>query len=226
MISLGPTTLTQATVLDSLSIGTSLMIGPNSIDTLGQTLEIQPLKQGAISFLAGTVRIETDGTLKVIGDAEFAGDVTIEGKLSANIVSPLSDDPLVIARLEEVSTNSALLDIQGSASVSGSLTSKKINLAFAEQAFATSDIEAVATGSAGTAFLKQYRNEITIKNPNVTEKSLIYITPVGNTNNKVLYIYRQVPENSNIEGVEGSFTVGVNSASTATDIKFNWIIVN
>ena len=226
LISLGPTTLTQATVLDSLSIGTSLMIGPNSIDTLGQTLEIQPLKQGAISFLAGTVRIETDGTLKVIGDAEFAGDVTIEGKLSANIVSPLSDDPLVIARLEEVSTNSALLDIQGSASVSGSLTSKKINLAFAEQAFATSDIEAVATGSAGTAFLKQYRNEITIKNPNVTEKSLIYITPVGNTNNKVLYIYRQVPENSNIEGVEGSFTVGVNSASTATDIKFNWIIVN
>jgi len=226
LISFGPTTLAQATVLDSLSIGTSLIIGPNSIDTLSQIFEIQPLKQGAISFMAGAVRIEIDGTLKVIGDAEFAGDVTVGGKLSANIVSPLSDDPLVIARSEEVSTNSALLDIQGSASISGALTSRKLNLAFAEQAFATSDIEATASGSAGTAFLKQYRNEITIKNPNVTEKSLIYITPVGNTNNKVLYIYRQVPENSNIEGVEGSFTVGVNSASTVTDIKFNWIIVN
>ncbi|MBI4091725.1 MAG: site-specific integrase [Candidatus Levybacteria bacterium] len=236
MISLGPATLTQATILDSLSIGTSLMIGPNSIDTLGEILEIQPLKQGAISFMAGAVRIETDGTLKVTSRAEFASDVKIKGELSASIISPVSDAALVIARgakqSHEVASDSAnprdyaLLDIQGAASVSGALTSRKLNLAFAEQAFATSDIEATASGSAGTAFLKQYRNEITIKNPNVTEKSLIYITPVGNTNNKVLYLLRQIPEDPNIEGLEGSFTVGVNTASTATDIKFNWIIVN
>src|SRR3989304_4929089 len=91
LISLGPATFAQATVLDSLSIGTSLVLGPNSIDTLGQTLEIQPLKQGAISFMAGLVRIEVDGTLKVLSDAEFAGNVKVQGKLSANIVSPISD---------------------------------------------------------------------------------------------------------------------------------------
>ncbi|OGH49557.1 MAG: hypothetical protein A3I54_00225 [Candidatus Levybacteria bacterium RIFCSPLOWO2_02_FULL_41_11] len=233
LISLGPATFAQATVLDSLSIGTSLVLGPNSIDTLGQTLEIQPLKQGAISFMAGLVRIEVDGTLKVLSDAEFAGNVKVQGKLSANIVSPISDDPLVIARSpsesegdEAISTNSALLDVQGSASVSGALTSRKINLAFAQQALATSDIEAIATGSAGTAILPKFRKELTIKNPNVTENSLIYITPVGNTNNKVLYLLRQAPEDYVIDGLEGSFTVGVSSASTVTDIKFNWIIIN
>jgi site-specific recombinase XerD len=211
LMSLGPATLFQATVLDSLSIGANFIFTQNSINTLGAPLEIQPLKQGAISFMAGAVIIETDGTLKVTENAEFAGDLSVQGKLSANIVTPLSDDPLII---------------QGSASVSGTLTSRKINLSFAEQAFATSDVEAVATGSAGTAFLKQYRNEITIKNPNVTDKSLIYITPVGTTNNKVLYLLRQTSEDPSLEGIEGSFTVGVNTASTTTDIRFNWIIVN
>lgn len=235
LMSLGPATLTQVTVLDSLSIGTTFLVGSNSIDTLGQTLEIQPLRQGAISFMAGVIIIETDGTLRVTGNAEFASDVEIRGKLSANIISPVSDTIIIASGAEqsqEIASGSAnfrddnLLDIQGSASVSGALTSRKINLSFAEQAFATSDIEAVATGSAGTAVLRQYRKELTIKNPNVTGESLIYITPVGNTNNKVLYLLRQTSEDQNIGGIEGSFTVGVNTASTVNDIKFNWIIVN
>ncbi len=225
-ISLGPATFPQATILDSLSIGLSFVISANSINTLGQALEIQPLKQGAISFMAGAVKIETDGSLVVLGNAEFAGDVKVGGKLSANMVSPLSENPLVIASEAINATDSAILDIQGSASVSGTLTSRKLNLAFAEQAYATSDIEAVATGSAGIAILKKYRTEITVYNPNVTEKSLIYITPFGSTNNKVLYLLRQTPEDNRYEGIEGSFTVGVNTASTITDLEFNWIIVN
>ena len=119
-----------------------------------------------------------------------------------------------------------LVDVRGSFSASGSGTFNKLNLSLVREALAISDVEAIATGSAGAAIVKQYRSEITIKNQNVTENSLIYITPVGNTNGKVLYLLRQTAEDPLQAGVEGSFTVGINIPSTATDIKFNWIIVN
>jgi hypothetical protein len=140
-------------------------------------------------------------------------------------VSPLPDSDLAISlpdsRFEiRDSSDSARLsvDTQGNIVASGGATFGKLNLSLAEQAYAISDTQAVATGSAGVATLKKYRSEITINNPNVTEDSLIYITPVGTTNDKVLYLLRQVPGQS--------FTVGVNIPSTALDIKFNWIIVN
>ena len=96
LIALGPATFNQASVLESFSIGSSFIFGPNSINTLGLDLEIQPLKQGAISFMAGAVRINTDGTLVVNENATFAKDVSVRGKLSANIISPLPDQDLIL----------------------------------------------------------------------------------------------------------------------------------
>ena len=231
LIAFGPATFNQITALDSMSVGTTLLIGPNSINTLSETLEIQPLKQGSISFMAGYVRIETDGTLKVLNSAEFASNVSIRGTLSANIISPLPNQNLIIKSGTATSAadgiyDDTLVDVRGALVASGSGTFNKLNLSLARQALAISDIEAVASGSAGAAIVKQYRGEITIKNQNVTENSLIYITPVGNTNGRVLYLLRQTAEDPLQAGAEGSFTVGINIPSTTTDIKFNWIIVN
>lgn len=225
LVGLGPATFNQVTALDGLSVGTTLNIGPNSIDSLGTDLEIQPLRQGGVSFLAGLVRIDSDGTLKVAGDSEFAGDVSVQGKLSAGVLSPLPNNKLVIARNgsdEAISSSSAslndnLVDIRGSLTASGSGTFNKLNLSFAPQAYALSDTEIAATGSAGTAAIKRYRTEVTIYNPQVNERSLIYITPVGNTNNKIPYLLRQV--------AGASFTVGVGSTNPS-ETNFNWIIVN
>ena len=66
--------------------------------------------------------------------------------------------------------------------------------------------------------LKKNKPELTINNPNVTENSLIYITPFGDTQNKVLYLLRQVPSES--------FTVGVSGIPATKDMQFNWLIVN
>ena len=210
LIAFGPSTFSDASVLNILSIGTNMQIGPYSINTLGGDLEIQSLKQGTISLMAGAVRIETDGTLKVAGTAEFAQDITVHGKVRANVISPLANQDSV--------------NISGNLVASGSGTFDKLKLSLIEPAYAISDTEVVATGSAGTARVMPYRTELTIDNPNVTDKSLIYITPVG-TNNQVLNLLRQVPEDPAFPGIEGSFTVGVDTWAQS-EKQFNWIIVN
>jgi hypothetical protein len=97
---------------------------------------------------------------------------------------------------------------------SGSGTFGKLNLSLVQPAYALSNTEVVAKGSAGTASIKAYQTQITIDNPLVTDKSLIYVTPKSN---QVIYLMRQVP------GV--SFTVGISSPLNI-DVPFNWIIVN
>jgi site-specific recombinase XerD len=222
LIALGPATFAQVTILDSFSIGTNFIFGANSINTLGQDLEIQPLKQGAVSILADAIRIETDGTLKVRGNTEIAGDVTVGGKVKTNILSPLPGRDLVVE-----ASNSAVLSVNNAGDVtsSGSATFNKFNLSFVAPAYALSDTEVVATSAAGLASIKPYRTELTIYNPNVTDNSLIYITPVSRTYNQVLYLIRQTPEDRNSNLIDGSFTVGID-APVSREVQFNWIIVN
>ena len=87
LLVLGSTTTNDLSVGNSISVGNTMQIGANSINTVGQDLEIQPLKQGAISLMGGAVRIETDGTLKVAENAEFAKDVKVGGVLSAQTIN-------------------------------------------------------------------------------------------------------------------------------------------
>jgi site-specific recombinase XerD len=241
LLSLGTTTMREATVLDSFTIGTQFILGQDSMNVLGADLQIQPLRQGGVSFLGGMMSLDKDGNLFVGNDARFAKNVTIEGGLFANILSPLAGNSLDIYLPDENGSNSAELrvvngsktpvfgvnnrgDVYSSGSAqfvgdlvaSGSAFLSKLNI-FGQDAQAGADGELQASSSAGTALLKAYKSEVTIKSPHVTGKSLIYITPSTNTGNKVLYLLRQ----SNA----GSFTVGI-SESAQTDVQFNWIIVN
>ena len=229
LLSLGASTFGNLSIMDNLSIGTTLIFSPNSINTLGVDLEIQPLKQGAVSFLAGAVKINLDGTLTVSEDALFNKNVLVRGRLSANLLSPLADQDIQVnlpkgknkdsSFTVTNSTNSAVLAVNqaGDVVASGSGTFSKLNFSLVGQALASNQYEAVATGSAGTAILKANTLELTIKNPLVTDKSLIYITPANSTGNQVMYLMRQTPN--------ASFTVGL-SQIVPQDILFNWLIVN
>ncbi|HRN96400.1 MAG TPA: hypothetical protein PLD54_03065, partial [Candidatus Levybacteria bacterium] len=241
LLSLGTTTMREAAIMDSLSIGTQLMIGPESLDVLGSDLQIQPLRQGGVSFLGGMMALDRDGNLHVGGNAQFAQNVTINGGLFANILSPLAEHDLDILLGQKNSTESSKFRIvngsktpvltindrgdvysSGSAEFMGDLVASgsaflsKLNI-FSQDAQAVSENEMVASSSAGTAILKAYKREVTIKSPYVQAKSLIYVTPNGDTGNQVLYLLRQ-SEN-------GSFTVGVSDVLNR-DISFNWIVVN
>jgi site-specific recombinase XerD len=241
LISIGTTTLREATVLDSFSIGTQMVFEQDSVNVLGSNFEIQPLRQGGVSFLGGLMALDTDGNLYVGNDAQFAKNVTIKGGLFASLLSPLPGNNLDILLSSNEGSESAEFriindsktpvfgvntrgDVYSSGSAqfvgdlvaSGSAFLSKINI-FSQDAQAVSDNELEASSSAGTAILKAYKREVTIKSPYVTAKSLIYITPSTNTGNNVLYLIRQ--------SQEGSFTVGINE-SLSTDVQFNWIIVN
>lgn len=235
LLSLGASTFGNLSVMDQLSIGTTFTLSQNSINTLGTDLNIQPLRQGAVSFLAGAVRIEADGQLSVSENAVFHKNLTVKGKLFANLISPLADKDVEVTLpssnnhdsrfVISGASSSAVLTVnnQGDVASSGSATFSKIKFNLVGQAIASSNFTATATGSAGTAVLKGNTTELTIIDPLVTKDSLIYITPANNTNNTVLYLMRQTENTS--DGPIGSFTVGV-SQPVPTDTLFNWLIVN
>jgi hypothetical protein len=66
-----------------------------------------------------------------------------------------------------------------------------------------------------TATLPAGTPEITIKNPKVTDYTLVYVTPTSPTENHVLYIKSKQA---------GQFVVGFTNPLT-TDVNFNWWIV-
>ncbi|MGA2911656.1 MAG: site-specific integrase [Candidatus Levyibacteriota bacterium] len=220
----GETSLSDTSIVGQLSVNGSLILADNSINVLGSDLNLQPLRQGGLSIMGGLVYIDTDGNLKVGGNAEFAKNVTVNGTLATNVISPLPGNDLNVntgnSNLQITNaSDSAILSVNnlGDLVASGAGTFSKLNLGLVQPALAVSQTEVVATGSAGTANIAPYQTQVTIDDPVVTDKSLIYITPTSSTNNQVLYLLKQVPDES--------FTVGLQNPSIAP-IPFNWIIVN
>jgi hypothetical protein len=217
----GPTSLSDTSIIGQLSIDGNLILANDSINVLGTDLNLQPLRQGGLSIMGGLVYIDTEGNLKVGGNAEFAKDVKVGGTLSANIISPLPGNDLTLGNgnssLEvKGASNSAALSVNslGDLIASGAATIAKLNLSLIQPAFAISPSEVIATGSAGTAQITAHQTEVTIDNRLVTDKSLIYITPKSS---QTTYLIRQAP------GI--SFTVGISNPLNI-DTPFNWIIVN
>jgi len=68
----GPTSLSDVSVTGQLAVGGQMILADNGINVLGSDLELQPLRQGGISFLSGLFRIDSTGNIVANGDAEFA----------------------------------------------------------------------------------------------------------------------------------------------------------
>jgi len=228
----GSTSLSDTSVVGQLSINGNLILANDSVNVLGADLNLQPLRQGGISLMGGLVYFDTDGNLKVGGNAEFAKNVTVKGTLAANVISPLPGNDLTVGLSDKSkllvnnASNSAILAINqlGDIIASGEATFSKLNLGLVQPALAVSPTEVVATGSAGTASIAPHQTQVTIDNVLVTDKSLIYVTPVGAASGQNVYLLGQTPDES-LNNIKGSFTVGI-SSSMPSAIKFNYLIVN
>jgi hypothetical protein len=183
--------------------------------------------------MGGLVTIDTDGNLKVGGSAEFAKNVTVNGTLAAGVISPLPGKDLNVdlgntnsSLNVKGASNSAVLSVNnlGDFVASGAATIAKLNLSLIQPALAVSPTEIIATGSAGTANITPYQTQVTIDNASVTDKSLIYITPVGTISGQSVYLLRQTA-NDVLNNIQGSFTVGTGNPIPSA-IKFNYLIVN
>jgi hypothetical protein len=105
------------------------------------------------------------------------------------------------------------------------INSDKINIATSSGTIIAdaNDIN-IATGSAqinsnataGTTILPSGKNELTISTNKLTANSMVYLTPVGSTNNQVLYVKEKTTDH---------FTVAIES-SLDHDISVNWWIIN
>ena len=173
--------------------------------------------------MSGLIYIDTNGNI------QFGSDATINGTLYAKEIAPIGGNDLTLRLASDsASTNKLVIkgasgsgvlaiDNLGNLIASGAGSFAKLNLSNIVSPALASGNEVNATGSAGTITLKANQNEVTVNNNQVTENSLIYITPVGQTLGKNLYLSRQVPNES--------FTVGISSA-ISQDVKFNFLIIN
>jgi site-specific recombinase XerD len=240
---LGPTSLSDTSITGQLSVGGNMVLADNTINVLGADLQLQPLKQGGISFEGGLVAINTDGDLTVGGSAVFQKDVRVNGTLMAKYLSPVPDSDLIIKLpgstqgvdkssnfiIQNASGSGVLaVDQKGNVTASGSgffsqVASNIFNIVRGAQAD-TSVTETTASASAGTAVIKRFYTERTIYSPYVMEKSLIYVTATSDTMGQTPYIARQTAEDITA-GIKGSFTIQI-SNNAPKDIKINWWIVN
>jgi hypothetical protein len=82
--------------------------------------------------------------------------------------------------------------------------------------------------TAGVATITKGTNEIVIHTTQVSDTSLIYVTPLGSTNNQVLFVKEKItysPDATEGENQTGTFTVAIEEAIDQ-DIAFNWWIIN
>ncbi len=217
----GVTTLAQTIIAGPVTQdGTFLIDDGNSINVLGGTLYIQNKGTGGIDLLAGKVTIDT------LGNAVFEGNLTVKGALFAGLIKPPEGTDLTVdigfgKLLARGANGEAVfsLDASGSAQFTGDLAASSFKV-IRDVVAAEPDLNGVivSTASAGLAQINAGTKEVTIQSPFVSEKSLIYLTPVGSTENQVLYLARTKPE-------EQTFTVGIDLIQTKV-LKFNWWIVN
>jgi hypothetical protein len=105
-------------------------------------------------------------------------------------------------------TDAMTVDSLGNALFTGGITTSKLTF---------TDEEDPNKRTVGTGTIESGSSQVTILNSLLTEKSLIYLTPVSKTWNRVLYVKQQ--DNT-------SFVVGLDGDSLNDDVKFNWWIIN
>ncbi|OGM54575.1 hypothetical protein A3F62_03060 [Candidatus Woesebacteria bacterium RIFCSPHIGHO2_12_FULL_44_11] len=127
---------------------------------------------------------------------------------------------ILLANTLRVETNGDVV-ISGNLYVAGSITTNKLVIANPTPGESVPNTPGVSgaiesNASAGSAKIASGSAEITIKNPNVSQTSLVYVTPTTATKNQVLYVKDKQP---------GSLVVGFEEP-TDSDIAFNWWIVD
>ncbi|MGD9129705.1 MAG: tail fiber domain-containing protein [Candidatus Woesebacteria bacterium] len=240
-------------VNQTIALGDGMIFTPGSINYQPQAadaeiiLRIQPSGLGQISLLAGLMVLDESGQIVIDGDLTVTGKLAsnsleankIEAKqtLLSNLIEAANYEEPVQIKIAGVATDSgevkqtelqivneqgipvASISAEGKADFSGGVGVDSEDLS-------TNDSTTViAQKTSGKAKVKAGETQITIYSELVTEDSLIYVTPVGSTNNQVLYVKAQLAENPSTPAAEGKFIVGFDLV-TSEDVEFNWWIIN
>lgn len=123
------------------------------------------------------------------GDVEFLGNVQVAGNLN----------------------------VQGSAQIN-ELSAQKLIIAANSETVEQENIQGVieTNATAGSARIEANLSEIIIKNSEINDETLVYVTPTSATNNQVLFVKSKE---------QGKFVVGFLNP-TEIEVSFNWWVID
>ena len=175
-----------------------------SLSSFESDLYIQPTGDKAIHLLANLMTLYPDGKVVVNGDFLITGilyaagldtrTATVSGTLAVGSSTIASDS----ANFDRLTTNGLVI-------ASGN-----------DDLSATMSAATTSNTTIGTATIASNSAEIAIANNKVTHSTLIYLTPISDTSNQVLYL------KSKQSGI--GFTVAI-PASLTSDVSFNYWLV-
>lgn len=248
-------------IANSLNIGGTLSLADNAVNTLSGPLYLQSLGLGGIDILAGKIVIDEHGNAIFEGDVTIKGRLatkTISPLPENDLVIDLAQIPITNEfELPDQATQSAFgnllikgfegetvasIDASGSAFFASlgieadyTATESGVIMAAADNYQENGEYSpAIKTNAtAGVGLLPANESEIMIYNPKITDQSLIYITPLNDTGNKVVFVKaKKAQKNTEIdlEGNEipeekGWFKVAIDMPIDK-EIQFSWWIVN
>ena len=205
---------------------------------------IQPSGKGVLALVGNTLVVDGRGQVAINANLEVKGNVKVGGTLLANLIKPNDfDNPLQVqvagiatesgkikqSRFEIIDatgTPVATISAQGKAEFAGGVGIKSDNYNL-EEVRAASSVGKLAISTdktAGKAVLPAGRTKLVIESHLITETTLIYVTPLGSTNNQVLYVADQQSASSQ-DATPGQFSVNLDKPLDH-DLEFNWWMVN
>lgn len=192
------------------------------------TLYLQPNGTGSINLLAGLLTLTDQGEITVNGNLTVTGRL-FANDLSSNIATvssllhlgtPSTTDSggfgKLLAIYDEAGQQVASVDTTGSAQFKDLRTSQIIIAAANESTASATTGTATSNATIGTSAIPAGTTEVVINNALITDTTLIYLTPISNTNNQVLFV--------KAKAAGTSFTIAINNEAPEP-ISFNyWLI--
>jgi hypothetical protein len=238
---------------DGMKIGTNTISYIAADPTQESTLYLQPEGRGRINLMAGLMVLDETGTVTINGDVAIAGnvgidgDMNLKGKLKSNTmltnlieadnyqqptrikIAGVSEETGEVEQssleiVDETGSPVATISATGRAEFNDGVGVGNEDLTTIQDA--TTSAEITAEKPSGKAKIKAGTQELIINSPKIDYDTQVFVTPLGSTNNQVLYVKSQTPDNPNTEDVnEGQFVVGFDRA-VRDDVEFNWWLVN
>ncbi len=179
---------------DLLANGSIFTPALSSFDT---DLFIQPNGDKSVHILANLMTLYPDGKVVVNGDLIITGNIyannidtrtaTVSGTLAVGNGELATNSDSILALFNDNG------DVVGSVNASGSanfeqLTTGGLIIAAGNENISTISGQANSNSTIGIATIATGSSEIIINNTNVTDNTLVYITPISNTDNQVLFV--------------------------------------
>ena len=189
---------------ENLLIGTGLLINADGLTKQGvyaisaEKIQINPAASGTLSLMADTLVIDQKGLVQINGDLNVTGK-TISKEMETETI-----------KAQEVS--------------GGNLEAKSLNIE-SEDLTIEVKTEYITSKDSGKATIPAGVTTVILHSTQISENTLIYLTPLGPTNKQTLFVSEQIAEDPDTEGQEGLIKISLEEP-LEKDLKFNWWIIN